>query len=325
MENKFKLSPLEKIGDFKNIMSILEELIFNSVMKDDNPKYSIFHGCFDWHSCVHGHWALFRIARINNSPLFDNHIQIILKKYTPENITKELEYLFNNPNFEIPYGYAWFLRFYMDYAQYITSKGEKELPLRIIADKISNDLFNYLLIKGISPTEGEYNNPCWALAQLYSYYIYINEPDKASSISVILDSSCKYPLSFDLDETSEQFFSLFGNWIYAISIIHPQSLSLALQNHPCLSIEPFDLKDSVHHLGILWSRAWTLKALSNPTNQLSETDRLKYSKCYLDHITKAISVHNTIQAHQKYQDYSSYYAYDHWVPQFIIYALTDGL
>jgi len=121
----------------------------------------------------------------------------------------------------------------------------------------------------------------------------------------------------------DNFFLFFGNWIYAVSIIHPTSLSLALQNHPSDNIEPFELVQKVHHLGILWSRAWALKAISQ-NSTLSETDRKKYKSSYFNHISKGLFHHNKIQKEQKFQDYSSYHAYDHWVPQFILYSLTDG-
>ena len=75
--------------------------------------YPAFHGCFDWHSSVHGHWLLVRILNTDpETPYRDAIIASLSESFTPENIAGELAY-FNGPDragFERPYGRAWFLQ-----------------------------------------------------------------------------------------------------------------------------------------------------------------------------------------------------------------------
>ncbi len=66
----------------------------------------IFTGNYDWHSSVHGHWALLSMARLTSDAALENQIGARL---SPENLQKEREFLFDAPNlaFELPYGRAW--------------------------------------------------------------------------------------------------------------------------------------------------------------------------------------------------------------------------
>ena len=49
--------------------------------------YPAFHGCFDWHSSVHGHWLLVRILNTDpETPYHDAIIAALSQSFTPENI-----------------------------------------------------------------------------------------------------------------------------------------------------------------------------------------------------------------------------------------------
>ena len=50
-----------------------------------------FYGCFDWHSSVHGHWLLTRLARVHPQAEFAAPARAALEmSLTPENIAGEL-------------------------------------------------------------------------------------------------------------------------------------------------------------------------------------------------------------------------------------------
>ena len=70
-----------------------------------------FYGCFDWHSAVHGHWLLARLARVDKS-LAAECRQALGQSFTKEKLQVELEYIGNEQRqtFERPYGLAWFLQ-----------------------------------------------------------------------------------------------------------------------------------------------------------------------------------------------------------------------
>ncbi len=72
-----------------------------------------FYGCYDWHSAVHGHWLLARLARqFPNEPFAAKAREALDRSLTPENIAAEVRYL-ETPGrntFERPYGLAWLLQ-----------------------------------------------------------------------------------------------------------------------------------------------------------------------------------------------------------------------
>ncbi len=72
-----------------------------------------FYGSFDWHSAVHGHWCLARLARRHPSAPFAGHaLDALAGSLTPEHIAREVEYVTaeGREGFERPYGLAWLLQ-----------------------------------------------------------------------------------------------------------------------------------------------------------------------------------------------------------------------
>jgi hypothetical protein len=71
-----------------------------------------FYGCYDWHSAVHGHWLLARLARLYpNAPFAADARKALGRSLTPENMAAEAAYLSRKgrETFERPYGLAWLL------------------------------------------------------------------------------------------------------------------------------------------------------------------------------------------------------------------------
>jgi Protein of unknown function (DUF2891) len=72
-----------------------------------------FYGCYDWHSSVHGHWLLARLARTFPNAAFATPAREALRHdLTKENIAEEVKYLEGDgrASFERPYGLAWLLQ-----------------------------------------------------------------------------------------------------------------------------------------------------------------------------------------------------------------------
>jgi hypothetical protein len=71
-----------------------------------------FYGCYDWHSSVHGHWLLARLAHRFPDAGFAGAARAALAvSLTPANIAAEVAYLRDpgRTSFERPYGLAWLL------------------------------------------------------------------------------------------------------------------------------------------------------------------------------------------------------------------------
>lgn len=73
----------------------------------------VFFGCYDWHSSVHGHWLLVRLARQFPGAPFTRPARAALQAaFTPEKVAGEVAYLAGKgrATFERPYGLAWLLK-----------------------------------------------------------------------------------------------------------------------------------------------------------------------------------------------------------------------
>jgi hypothetical protein len=74
--------------------------------------HPLFHGSYDWHSCVHMHWLLVRLLVL--VPDIEEGAEIVAMldaRLTPETVGGELDYLARpaTGTFERPYGWAWLL------------------------------------------------------------------------------------------------------------------------------------------------------------------------------------------------------------------------
>ena len=72
-----------------------------------------FYGCFDWHSAVHGHWLLARMARLEPDAPWSAAARAALEQsLAPDRIAGEVRYLEGEgrASFERPYGLAWLLQ-----------------------------------------------------------------------------------------------------------------------------------------------------------------------------------------------------------------------
>jgi hypothetical protein len=72
-----------------------------------------FFGCYDWHSSVHGHWLLVRLARtFPDAPFAASAREALRKSLSSENLVTEAAYLRGEgrASFERPYGLAWLLQ-----------------------------------------------------------------------------------------------------------------------------------------------------------------------------------------------------------------------
>lgn len=75
--------------------------------------FPVFHGAFDWHSAVHGHWCLARAARRAGDAAFAREATAVLaRRLTPAALAGEHAYLADpaHSGFERPYGLAWLLQ-----------------------------------------------------------------------------------------------------------------------------------------------------------------------------------------------------------------------
>jgi len=130
------------------------------------PKalHPIFHGSFDWHSCVHGYWLLLRVGRLfPDLPVVRAIEALADAMLTPNKVAGELDYLDRaySGGFERPYGWAWLLALHGEAARHVDRSWAEALePLaRAFAER-----FRLFLPKLTYPIRaGAHSNTAFAL------------------------------------------------------------------------------------------------------------------------------------------------------------------
>lgn len=86
-----------------------------------------FYGCFDWHSSVHGHWLLARLARLYpDAPYAAAARAALTQSLSRDNIAGEVRALSTpgQASFERPYGLSWALALAEELAQFDDPQGK---------------------------------------------------------------------------------------------------------------------------------------------------------------------------------------------------------
>ena len=97
-----------------------------------------FYGCYDWHSSVHGHWLLVRLARqFPDAPFAAKARTAIEQSITPEHIAAEVAYLRHpaRASFERPYGLAWLLQLAAELREWDPALARTLQPLESAANE----------------------------------------------------------------------------------------------------------------------------------------------------------------------------------------------
>jgi hypothetical protein len=106
--------------------------------------HPIFFGSFDWHSCVHGWWQVFRIAtRYPDLPEAAMIHTRAAALFTQANCAAELAYLErpDSAGFERPYGWGWFLALHKAAQLFDPAIAARLAPM---ADAIAARFIDYL-------------------------------------------------------------------------------------------------------------------------------------------------------------------------------------
>lgn len=94
--------------------------------------HPIFHGSYDWHSCVHGYWLLLRLRRqFPDLPEAATIAALADEMLVPEKVAGELAYLSRptSAGFERPYGWGWLLKLHAEAVKHDAPWGAALEPL----------------------------------------------------------------------------------------------------------------------------------------------------------------------------------------------------
>jgi len=290
----------------------LAEPILDCVVQVDT-SHPAFHGCIDWHSAVHGSWALHRISGITGD---DSYREVAESVLDPTSLEGELALLQSGSiaTSEIPYGYAWFLAL----ASEREAAGGDDLAPH--AELVADDLLDHMwgLAEGAlayNLQDDDYQNLSWEALNLWQRAE--SQADEALAVELqdwvsaeIADRTHLCPLEQSPDNTSDFFPPCLHLAMVVLTVLPEEQAQDWMEQHlPAeLQLQPLVDISSAHQGGLTFSRSWGLWALWKATGDSH------YRSLYADHI----------ETHMAMPQYwaEGYSSYSHWVAQFGVYGVA---
>lgn len=233
-----------------------------------------FYGCFDWHSSVHGHWLLARLARLHpDAPFAAAARAALAQSLTPEHIQQETLYLNGNgrQSFERPYGLAWLLQLSAELREWQDPQArEWEAALKPLEDAVVARVSGWLPKLSRPIRTGEHNNTAFGMGLMLDYA----RGAKNAAFEQLLVSRAKdyyqkdvaCPLSYE--PSGEDFLSpCLAEADLMRRVLPPAEFESWFHRFlPRVDLEPTVVSDftdgKLYHLaGLNLSRAWMLEGI----------------------------------------------------------------
>ncbi len=245
-----------------------------------------FYGCYDWHSSVHGHWLLVRLARkFPDASFTPEALTALRQSLTADNIRQEAAYLNaeGRASFERPYGLAWLLQLAAELHEWEQQEknpvaAELSANLRPLEDAAKARLKTWLPKLSYPVRIGEHNQTAFSLGLLIDYAHATSDRDFADLLVsrakhfYLADKNC--PLAYE--PSGEDFLSPclaeadvmrrvlppkeFSAWLRSFMPQIPVDGSSAWLK-PQVSPDRSDPK-LAHIDGLNLSRAWMLEGIA---------------------------------------------------------------
>ena len=240
-----------------------------------------FCGCYDWHSSVHGHWLLARLARtFPEAPFAADARKALEASLTIENVKREAAYLkgAGRASFERPYGLAWLLQLGAEMREWDDPQA-RELSAHLhLLEIIAVERLSSWLPKLSHPVRfGEHDQTAFALGLMLDYArvsrdrVFAKLATEAAKKFFAADQNC--PLAYE--PSGEDFLSpCLGEADVMRRILAPNEfakwLSAFLPQIPTnpekvwlpVAVSPDRSDPKLAHLdGLNLSRAWMLEGI----------------------------------------------------------------
>lgn len=324
--NRLAQLPLDCIGvEYPNKLN--QTLGSAEEMGEPHELHPAFFGCFDWHSAVHGHWAL--VSLLKQFPELEKAEQIretLKRSLSAENIRAEVAYFENEheDSYERTYGWAWVLKLAEELATWEDPLArELEDNLRPLTELLT-EKFKVFLPKLVYPIRvGEHTNTAFALSLAYDFSKETGQEELTALIEkrakdfYVNDDNC--PLAWE--PSGFDFLSPCFSEIDIMRKVLPENaFRLWIKDFmPGLMEEDFSLQVAevsdrtdgklVHLDGLNFSRAWVMYGLANQYPQ------------YYDHLERVANKHVAASFPNLVGDS---YEGGHWLGTFALYALQEN-
>lgn len=315
--------------EFPNKMS----LTYSSPDQIKRPRetFPAFHGCYDWHSSVHGHWVLTRLLRqFPSLPSAPQIREVLARNLSAANLQKEADFfaLDEQKTYERMYGWAWLLRLTTELDQWDDPDAKQwRANLRPLENVLVGRTLAYLPKLTFPIRTGQHPDTGFALGQILDYAKSQNLPDlerMATDKAVeFYRSDRDYPVHYE--PSGHDFFSSCWNEADLMRRVLPRDqfeawLAVFLPNLETQlrdeTIEPVSVSDVsdpkiVHLAGLNLNRAWCLRAVAE---SLRSDHPIRQS--LLDSATQHLAAGLTYIN-------SGHYEGDHWLATFGLYAIEN--
>lgn len=298
--------------------------------------HPVFHGSYDWHSCVHMHWTLLRCLRrhpLACADLASAALAHLDARFQPEAVAAEIAYfeVAGRASFERPYGWGWLLKLHAELA----ALAAEPMPLAASAQRwhrtlaplatlIAERMLGFLPRADFAVRAGTHGNSAFALCLALDWA----GPHRDSVLVAAIDTTaqrwfsadCDYPAAYE--PSGDDFLSgglceavLMHRLLATDEFAHwwqrfcPSAKALSRWLVPAAVSDATDPK-IVHLHGLNLSRAWCWRQLwpALPADIQPAVER-------------AIDAH---LAHSLPAATSGDYVGTHWLASFALLALDDA-
>lgn len=288
-------------------LALLAQVPARHVLRHDT-NHPAFHGCIDWHSACHAVWALLAYRGQSGDAQYDGIVDGIL---LPSKLAAEAADLAARPQFEMPYGRAWFLRLALE-DRLVTGSTR----LTFMARDVAASLTAQYRTRMTDPFAREYANPCWALINLLDYAAVEGRGDIAD---IVRDAAVGMAAFLDRLPTQGEedgwpdFMAVTPMFCELLVRSGAATASEVMDKAGArlLALKPVTEPRKAHHYALNFSRGWALLALA----EASGSEALLAGA--LDHIEANL--------HRPSWWRGDYRSVGHWVPQFGIFALQRAM
>jgi hypothetical protein len=290
-----------------------------------------FYGCYDWHSSVHGHWLLARLAKnFPDAPFAKPAREALGKSLTAENLKQEAAYLrgTGRASFERPYGLAWLLQLIAELREWDDPQAKEMLAnLRPLEEATLERLKTWLPKLSHPVRIGEHNQSAFALGLMLDYARATGNDEFAKLLTTktrefyLADKDC----SLNYEPSGEDFLSPclgeadavrrvlppaeYAKWLTGFM---PQIPSAAKGDWLRVAVSPDPSDPKLAHLdGLNLSRAWMLEGM---VSGLPADDKRRSALAAAAEAHRRGGLAAVTGAH---------YEGGHWLGSFAVYLVTQ--
>jgi len=282
-----------------------------------------FYGCYDWHSSVHGHWLLVRLARLfPNAPFATPARTAVDHSITAANIEQEVKYLNDEGrgSFERPYGLAWLLQLASELKEWDDPDARRwSAILRPLEQAVTVRISSWLPNLDRPIRTGEHNNTAFGIALMLDYARIAGASEFGKLVEsrarhyYLADTNC--PLSYE--PSGEDFLSPCLAEADVVRRILPEAEFTKWFSSflPQVNLEPTFVTDftdgKLYHLaGLNFSRAWMIEGV---LSKLPTADSRRAALSALAAKLKQAGLSNIRSEH---------YEGGHWIGSFAVYLVS---